>query len=642
MSNAILDAFRSLGSKINKANGTVSSETQEGVVSEKLPELQLEMEDSKIIELTEKWTKAWEQSDAKQKWMKRAEENEKYWLGEHYNRPEADKSRAIVDNVIFESLETYLPQVTRRNPEPMVSLSQSEEETPEAQEYAKALQAELGELADELKLRLKLKKVARHWAVSLLGAAKFGWDLNKDIPSIRVIRAQKLILDPEATIDEDGYTGDRIGEYRKLQASILLKIVDGDANATKIITDLVKEDTGTEVQFIEWWTPTYMCWTMGKNVLVKRKNPHWNYDRQEEAPADPVTGLTPAGEDGTPIMNTVPGMNHFYVPRMPYAFLSVFNLGKQPVDDTSLIGQNLANQDRINKRVKQIDKNADNMNGGIVISLARAGLTKEQAKGVADAFRKGGVAAIPDGTPDEAIKRMTGQGLPADVYNDLVDVRNRTRDIFGTRGSTPSGIESETTVRGKILNRNLDTDRIGGGVSEYLEQFADECYNWLVQMLYVYDERFAGKQAPKVNISVKEGSLLPKDSTTIANQAIELAGAGQMSTIDLYKRLDYPNPVELAANVWLQANAPEILFAEDPRVAQVIQMRAQAANAAQKPPSTSISFKDLPPDGQAQLAKQAGLELDPEAVAAFNENKAQKESERSVLSKVPTKEAVTK
>lgn len=640
MSNAILDAFRSLGSKINKASGTVSSETQEGVVSEKLPELKLDMEDKQIIELTEKWTKSWEQSEAKQKWMKRAEENEKYWLGEHYSRPEADKSRAIVDNVIFESLETYLPQVTRRNPEPMVALSQSEEDTPEAQEYTKALQSELGELADELKLRLKLKKVARHWAISLLGVAKVGWDMNRDIPSIRVTRAQKLILDPEATIDEDGYTGDRIGEYRKLQASIILKIVEGDDNATKIITELVKEDTGTEVQFVEWWTPTYMCWTMGKDVLVKRKNPHWNYETDKELPADPLSGLTPVAEDGTPITETVPGLNHLPVPKMPFIFLSVFNLGKQPVDETSLIGQNLANQDRINKRVKQIDKGADSMLGGIVVSLARSGLTKEQAKGVTDALRKGGTIAIPDGAPREAVDRFTGQGLPADVYNDLVDVRNRTKDIFGTRGSTPSGIESETTVRGKILNRNLDTDRIGGGVSEYLEQFADECYNWLVQMLYVYDERFIGKQAPKVNISVKEGSLLPKDSTTIANQAIELAGSGQMATVDLYKRLDYPNPEELAANVWLQVNAPEVLFADDPRVAQVMQMRAQAASStAQKPPSTSISFKDLPPDGQAQLAKQAGIELDPEAVAAFNESEATKESERSVLSKVPIEKA---
>jgi len=622
MSNAILEAFYSLGNKLNKRSGSVSSDTQEGVISEKLPELKLDMEDKDIIELTEKWEKSWNGSEAKTKWEKKAQENEKYWLGEHFNRPDADKTRAIVDNVIFESLETYLPQVTRRNPEPMVSLAAIEDETPEAQQFAKALQNELGDLADELKLRLKLKKAARHWAISLLGAAKMGWDLNKDIPTVRIIRAQKLILDPDATIDEDGYTGDRIGEYRKMAASTILKIVSDDENATKVMTDLVGDKTATEVQFIEWWTPTYMCWTMGKNVLLKRKNPHWNYETETPAMADDQ-GMTPVDENGEPVMDTAPGLNHFAIPKIPYLFLSVFNLGKQPVDDTSLIGQNLSNQDRVNKRIKQIDKNADSMNGGVVVSLARSGLSKEQAKGVTEALRKGGTVAIPDGAPDEAIRRIPGQGLPADVYNDLVDVRNRTKDIFGTRGSSAAGLESDTTVRGKLMNRNLDTDRIGGGVSEYLEQLADEIYNWLVQLLYVYDDRFQGKQAPKVCVSVKEGSLLPKDSTTIANQAIELAGAGKMSTIDLYKRLDYPNPEELAANVWLEVNAPEVLYADNPKVQQVMQQRAQASqNAAQKPPSTSISFKDLPPEGQAQLAKQAGLELHPEAIAAYYENNA--------------------
>jgi hypothetical protein len=642
MSNAIIDAFYSLGNKLNKRSGAVSTETQEGVVSEKLPELKLDMENKDIIELTEKWEKSWNGSETKTKWTKKAEENEKYWLGEHFNRPDADKSRAIVDNVIFESLETYLPQVTRRNPEPMVTLAAIEDETPEAQQFAKALQNELGDLADELKIRLKLKKAARHWAISLLGVAKMGWDLNKDIPTVRIVRAQKLILDPESPVDEDGYAGKFIGEYRKMEASSILKIVEGDEEATKVLSELVEKNTGTEIQFIEWWTPTYMCWTMGKNVLLKRKNPHWNYDSETPALAD-EQGMTPVDENGEPVMDTAPGLNHLAVPGMPYIFLSVFNLGKSPVDDTSLIGQNLSNQDRVNKRIKQIDKNADSMNGGVVVSLARSGLSKEQAKGVTDALRKGGTVAIPDGSPDEAIRRIPGQGLPADVYNDLVDVRNRTKDIFGTRGSSAAGLESDTTVRGKLMNRNLDTDRIGGGVTEYLEQMADEIYNWLVQLLYVYDDRFQGKQAPKIRISVKEGSLLPKDSTTIANQAIELAGAGKMSTIDLYKRLDYPNPEELAANVWLEINAPEVLFADNPKVQQVMQMRAQAANAsAQKPPSTSINFKDLPPDGQAQLAKQAGLELDAEAVAAFNENEAAKESERSMLSQVKTDGAVPK
>ena len=73
------------------------------------------------------------------------------------------------------------------------------------------------------------------------------------------------------------------------------------------------------------------------------------------------------------------------------------------MDSTGLIQQNLSNQDLINKRNKQIDKNADSMNGGMVVSLARSGLTQAQAKGVTTALRRGGTVVIPDGVPREAI-----------------------------------------------------------------------------------------------------------------------------------------------------------------------------------------------------------------------------------------------
>ncbi len=630
----VLDAFYSLGRKINKAGGQSNNETEQGVVSEKLPELTLDMENEELALLTTQWESIWNKSDVKAKWLVQSEENEKYWLGNHFNRPDinASKNRPQTDNAIFESLETYLPKITRRNPEPMATLKQGVEVNDQSTTYTKDLQKDLADIADELKLRLKLKKAARHWAIYLVGAAKLGWDMNRDMPTVKIVRAKKLILDPDATVDEDGYTGKYIGEYRKLEAGIMkamLAGIGGEQGYEKLIDEMVKDKLGTDIQFIEWWTDEYMCWTLGKDVLLKKKNPHWNYDSEQpgESTVDDY-GVEQPGE-----MVPVEGFNHFPVPSKPFIMLSVFNLGKQPVDDTSLIGQNLANQDRINKRGKQIDKAADGMNGGVVVSLARSGLTQQQAKGVTKALHDGGVVAIPDGTPDEAIKRMVSPGLPDDVYNDLVDTRRRLSDIFGTSGLSPSGVSKERTVRGKYQIENMDTDRIGGGVSEYLEQFADDVYNWFTQLLYVYDDKYAVMQGkPKVVISVKEGSLLPKDSTTLANQAIELAGVGKMSVLDLYKNLDYSNAEELAANVWLEVNAPEVLYMNDPRIAQVIQQRAEAAqNAAgaeeSKPVSKSINFKDLPPDGQAQLANQAGIVLHPEAIAAHDEHKQNKEAE---------------
>ena len=116
---SILDAFYSLGSSLNKQPGKSTDDTKQGVVSEKLPELELDMKNEDLAKLTMKWEKKWDTSEVKTKFDKHGEENEKYWLGEHYQRPQMDKSRANVDNALFESLETYLPQMTRRNPEPM-------------------------------------------------------------------------------------------------------------------------------------------------------------------------------------------------------------------------------------------------------------------------------------------------------------------------------------------------------------------------------------------------------------------------------------------------------------------------------------------------------------------------------------------
>ena len=577
-----IQGYASLGADINKTKTEVTPETKEGVVSDKLPELNLEMEDSEIVKLTNRWEKIWKESPKKVEWEKQCEENEKYWLGLQFDGPKLDKTRPQVDNVIFEAFETYLPQVTRRNPDPLVTLDATIESTPEYEKYIEKLKKRLSDLADKNKLRLKLKKAARHWGIYLIGVAKVGWDLDKDLPIVRIVRPHKMILDPDAIIDEDGYNGNRLGEYRRMEASTILSVIADEPNYAKSkekIDELITKDgelnTSTEISFIEWWTPEYMCWKLGQEILLKKKNPHWNYDRVENK-----TAVDTYGNESI-VPEEVKGINHFPVPEMPYRFLTVFNLGDQPMDKTSLIGQNLANQDLINKRNKQIDKNADRMNGGMVVSLEKTGLTKDQAKGVSDALRKGGVVVIPTGTPREAIDTYSPNALPSDVYMQLTDTRARLRDIFGVKGSSAAGLETEDTVRGKIMNKTLDTDRIGGGVSEYLEQFADDIYNWFVQLLYVYDPGFQfinGGTPPKVNISVKEGSLLPKDSTSIANQALELAGMNRISNIDLYKRLEYPNAEELAANVWLEANAPQLLFKDNPLVQEAI-AQAQAAQA---------------------------------------------------------------
>lgn len=637
--------YESLGADINKRKGESTSENTQGIDADKIPELSLDMDDDKIVKLADKWEKEWKESPKKTEWETQITDNEKYWLGQQFDQPRAAKQRPMADNVIFEALETYLPQATRRNPEALVTLDHSEVTDSEKEQYVQQVKLRLGDLADKNRFRLKLKKGARHWAIYQLGVAKFGWNLDEDHPQLRIIRPKKMILDPECTIDEDGYTGARIGEYRKMEASKLLAIVGDKAEQTdpetgeviekgnqdfiKALKEEVGDDLATEVTFQEWWTDKFMFWRYKKHIALKIKNPHWNYDQTAETPEPNVDDY---GNETTPLAPDEPikGINHFAVPKMPYSFLSVFNLGDQPMDKTGLINQNLANQDKVNKRDKQIDKNADRMNGGLVVSLARSGLTKDQATGVTKALRKGGVVCIPDGSPRDAIDQYNPVGLPADVFNDRNDTRTRLRDIFGVSGSSQSGLSKDDTVRGKIVSRAADTDRIGGGVTEYLEQWSDDWFNWYLQLLYVYDKDFQfqnGKTPPKLVVSVKEGSLLPKDSTSLANQAMDLAKEGKMSTLDLFKKLEYSNAEEMAANAWLEANAPQIMFKNNPLVAEAMQMKMQIVQAEQQnkidiAAGRQMKYEDLPPAGKVQLAAKAGITLSPDDIAMEELKKA--------------------
>jgi hypothetical protein len=63
-------------------------------------------------------------------------------------------------------------------------------------------------------------------------------------------------------------------------------------------------------------------------------------------------------------------------------------------------------------------------------------------------------------------------------------------------------------------------------------------------------------------------------------------------------------------------------------------MAQQQQAPQQKPPSESINFKDLPPDGQVEMAGQAGIKLDPRLLVAKQQQDQQnKESELAAKKK---------
>jgi hypothetical protein len=207
---------------------------------------------------------------------------------------------------------------------------------------------------------------------------------------------------------------------------------------------------------------------------------------------------------------------------------------------------------------------------------------QDKAQEAVREMRKGNAISLPVDDVNRAVIRLAANPLPQQVFNSIDDARNEIRNIFGSRGSTPQGTINEETVGGKVTIRAQDVDR-QSYISDYLEQMADHAFNLMLQMMYVYytepqvtsviGEKGARRYSELVNqelfnnrvlISVKEGSMMPKDSLTRRNEAIDLATAGLMDKQTLYERLEMPDPTESAKRLWAEQNGqPE--YAQPPQ-----------------------------------------------------------------------------
>lgn len=479
-----------------------------------------------------------------------------YWIGSQ-NTDEVDQligRQHLVDNKIFEAIETFIPIATRANPDPLVTA----DTTPLGDKLSNDIKNTLVHEADRQKLRKLLKGVLRHWLIYRIGIIKVSFDMVLNEIVTEVINPKRMMFDKDGHWDESGFfTGEWIAEKKQASASRLLEMFPGKADEIK---QKSQDKKGTKIEYIEWWYKNRdVFYTMESTVLGKFKNPHWNYGVESKD-----AQLNDQGQTIEEATQEVDGKNLFKSMKSPYIGLSIFSTGIQPHDETSLILQNVGIQDMVNRRWRQIDRNVEGMNNGIAVD---ATFTSEQAAQAAAALRRGVAIRVPVvGNPDDHIKRIPAPSLPSEVFETLRDGRSELQGIFGTSGSTPQGIQNEQQVRGKILVNQLDTSRIGGGVTEYLEQVADSIYNWWVQIIFVHwDEPHfisaigSGEGTEMIelkntdlaalrtlSITVKEGSLIPKDPLTQRNEAIDLWSAQAIDPITFYQKLDFADPMNSA------------------------------------------------------------------------------------------------
>lgn len=549
----------------------------EGPVGEKYGNLTLKLSDEELIALKDEWEKQYAPYEAKYKEI--FVRNKESYIGKRPNGQWlTDNDIPISANLQFEAEETFLASALSKNPEPVVY----SDDTPEGDAIARSVRVMLQYHADQLVLRRKLGLMVRQWSIYHLGVLKYGWNTRINDVMVDNRKIQDFIFDPNGYVDAYGDFIGYLGERIKLTAEKLIELFP--EHKTHIATS-VENKLGTEVKYTEWWSAddTFTFMTYQGKVLDKYKNPYFNYEQPVLAP------------DGTPMEGVppIPPKNHFAVPKKPYTFLSVFSLQEQPHDITSLVEQNIPNQNRIRRRTEQIDYNTNSANNAYAFSADN--FTEETAKQAADARAKGNPILVPSGKPmGEAIMPLNAQDLPRTVFNELEIAKTDLRQSWGIMGITTQPANEDVTARGQILNQQNDSTRIGGGIGQAIEQVADNVFNSLTQLYYVFydEEHFAAVMGTAKSleyvtlsnaqltipllVSVSPDSLRPRDQITEINLAQTLFDKGVIGPKTLLKMLSFPSPDDAAADGLLYKMDPmSYMMLNFPDFAQQMQMAQQ-------------------------------------------------------------------
>ena len=619
-----------IGNKTNKVTGPTGVE-QEGATGEKYDALKVNMTTEELLRMRDDFEKRYAPYESILK--PRVDRIRNSYLGRNQaGQWLFNNDLPIAANLQFEAEETFLAAALAKNPEPVVYC----DNTPEGNAIATAVKTMLQFHADQLVLRRKLTLMVRQWSMDLLGVLKPGWNGKINDVAIDNRKVRDYIFDPDGYVDAYGDFSSWYGERIKTTAN---KLAEDFPEHKTYITFVVEGKMGTEVTYTEWWPTDEYCFITFKEVVLdKFKNPYFNYPQPLN---DPATGGPSIDQTtGEPMMSKA--NNHFAHPKKPGIFLSVFSLQEHPHDTTSLVEQNIPNQNRITRRTQQIDDNASSSNNGFAFS--EDNFNQETAKQAANARRKGNPILIPSGGPmDRAIMPLPAQNIPSGLFDELEISKNDLKSSWGVQGITAEPPNENQTARGMVLNQSHDTSRIGGGIGDAIEQVSDNAFNWLVQLYCVfYDENHfaaimgSGKAVEYVTlssqdmsrqliVSVSPDSMKPKDDITNLNLAQALYDKGAIGPKTLLKMVDFPNPDEAAADgaLWavdkmsyIKLNFPE-MFAEL-MGAQQQQAQQQMANQAQ---GAAMQAQAVPgeggpaPETTTEPPSPQGLAQDPASAA---------------------------
>lgn len=507
--------------RFNNSIDTPETRSQEGLATEPLDPLALNIEDDDLVDIIDDRIEA-SRNFYKEKYdlYDRREKNEMYYFGKQVRDKEKSKllknyESRYMDNVLYEIEATIKPLAMSRLPDLLVTPGNDNEESVlVAQEISKAVDTEIKERNNRSVLGLAFK----HLPVYFTGIIKCRWDPEIDDYVFETIHPDLVDVDhtcPDNNADNMEIVSHLIPlnveqvvmRFPKKKEKFFKQLkADGLQINTEKDADQKWSVMATTLKIREVWFTWYsrksetewervegVLWKYKDVILAKMKNPNFDYEGEKryfaydepdnEATKRPLgqgelaeifmTGELPANTKEEQVYH-----NYFRFPRKPFYFMSYDKWGKQPYDETSRIEQNIQNQKTLDKRGKQIEETLDQRGHNV--------FSKESGLTPAD------VEELDMNDPDEDLmvagdvnsvhKYIEPMRPTQQEFTEIGDIRNRMYSISGSnavRGNIKAG-EAATTNQ---IARESDFTRADDLVEDTINAAASWMAEWALQMI---------------------------------------------------------------------------------------------------------------------------------------------------------------
>lgn len=504
----------------------------------------------------------WEED---QKLKERRKLLEDYWRGKHRIRELYDyQYPAYVDNRVYMHVEHIAQVANSQLAEPVVtSFSKAKGDKDLANAFGEYL---LAYAQNHGWLNVN-RIVTRNLLLQFIGIKKIFWDDNMGPISRRT-----------------GLPMGNVNIEFVRPANIIIDRYAKPFSNPPVVTEIVRKT-------VEQWIDQFpdkkdvLQGKVGKGKMLTLFESHFTYLNEDGAPREGVVWFSEllkevihktkdenwdeTGELGNDGLTTYKNM--LEMPGKPYSFLTMNNLGRLFIDDTTPIEQALPLQDITNQRGQQIKDNAEEVRGSKIFNKQQ--VNKEDA---ARFTNDPGSHLMTKGDVRKAATNLVPPDMPNWVVEDKLDARSEMDNIIGIHGPTRGerqGTDQPTTIQ---LLKEGDFQRASDLIAgiERMDEYSYRYGAHVMKLKYTEEhyEAVMGKDGrrtfigmtaatiPQSGITVKGGTTLPTDKLSQREEAMELGKSDKIDNITFFERLGFPNPREQARKLFMHLADPATLY----------------------------------------------------------------------------------